>query len=495
MSIVEKLGVHPPRYGPEWGSGGIFGLKYNRGVLYYTVAFEAEAHFIRDDEERVYKFDKVGSLPTSGGDTYNASEVVDEFIYFGGWVHAPAVYEGKSDGRSTIAFFNKFSHLHSYDTENDKIGLLWKESMHDKEKWVGEISNILYDPVGDRLLLSRLDGHQNLGVYSIDRDGKNFNKLSDLPSLKGTLVEEYACFDISASYLSLTSMEGFKGIQALDLTSNSWEKFEIKNYAEISKDGQGVLAPLTGTMASVYGRVFTFVRGGLVVSDIFNNEHVFIRLFDFLSGYAPQRTVALPFGGGILVAYNAYTHGILRVFTEEEKFMAERLDKIIGPSVLVYVTPPVVRIVGVFGARITSMERVGRHLILGMSTMANVGALNATPIDGGYKEVVPIHVGDILKAKEIPLEYALSGSMVLDLAFGGIPLYGYKNAKIVIRSSKKNEISVMEYNASLSLEGAEEDQYNLKEGRNEIDLSSYSGIVSFKLKNADEKARIRIVLG
>ena len=53
----------------------------------------------------------------------------------------------------------------------------------------------------------------------------------------------------------------------------------------------------------------------------------------------------------------------------------------------------------------------------------------------------------------------------------------------------------MEYNASLSLEGAEEDQYNLKEGRNEIDLSSYSGIVSFKLKNADEKARIRIVLG
>jgi len=129
-----------------------------------------------------------------------------------------------------------------------------------------------------------------------------------------------------------------------------------------------------------------------------------------------------------------------------------------------------------------------------MSTMANVGALNATPIDGGYKEVMPIHVEDILKAKQIPLEYNFSGSIVLDLAFGGIPLYGYKNAKIIIRSSKENEINVMEYSASLSLEEAEKDRYDLKEGKNVIDLSGYSGIVSFKLKNADEKAKLRIVL-
>ena len=195
-----------------------------------------------------------------------------------------------------------------------------------------------------------------------------------------------------------------------------------------------------------------------------------------------------------MVAYNAYTHGILRTFTDEEKFIAERLDNIIGPSVLVYITPPIVRIVGVFGARITSMERVGNHLIVGTSTMANVGASNATPVDGGYKELIPLRVDDILKAKGIPLEYHLSGNIVLDLAFGGIPLYGYKNPRMILHASKENEIFVIEYNASMSLEEAEKDQYKIEEGKNEIDLSTYPGIVSFKLKNVDNKAKIRILL-
>ena len=183
MGIIDELSSYPPRYGPEWGSGGIFGLKYNKGVLYYTVAFEAEAYFLSEDSERVYGFEHVGPEPTSGGDTYNASEVVDEFIYFGGWVHAPAVYEGKRDGKSTIAFYNKYSHVHVYDVDNDEVRLLWKETIGKRDQWAGEVSNIIYDPIGDRLLLSRLDGHENLGVYSLSRDGKELQRVSDVPSL------------------------------------------------------------------------------------------------------------------------------------------------------------------------------------------------------------------------------------------------------------------------------------------------------------------------
>ncbi len=161
----------PGRYGPEWGgSGGIFGLRYHRGgTLYFTLAFEAEAHFVdvKSGEEKVYDFTLLGDAPTSGGgDTYNAVETVDEFIYFGGWVHAPAVY--RKDRR--ILFTNKYSHVHAYDTKEGTVKLLWKDSIHHETDWAGgEVSDIIYDPYNDRLLLAREDGHANLGVYSLDR--------------------------------------------------------------------------------------------------------------------------------------------------------------------------------------------------------------------------------------------------------------------------------------------------------------------------------------
>jgi len=34
--------VYLPRYGPEWGSGVIFNLKYYSGVLYFILIFEAD---------------------------------------------------------------------------------------------------------------------------------------------------------------------------------------------------------------------------------------------------------------------------------------------------------------------------------------------------------------------------------------------------------------------------------------------------------------------
>ena len=70
MKLFKSLRTHSPRYGPEWGSGGIFGLKYHKDTLYYTLAFEAEAHFVKDYMEYVYRFEQVGPAPHSGGDTY-----------------------------------------------------------------------------------------------------------------------------------------------------------------------------------------------------------------------------------------------------------------------------------------------------------------------------------------------------------------------------------------------------------------------------------------
>lgn len=286
MGILEKLHRFPPRYGPEWGSGGIFGLRYHNETLYFTLAFEGEAHFITNDSHDVYEFQLVGPRPTSGGDTYNAVEVVDEFIYFGGWVHAPAKFRGKESGQATIDFSNKYSHVHEYDTLTGRVRLVWKESIHHPEKWCGEVSEILYNPYTDELLLAREDGHENLGVYSLDRRRGGIRRLSDKPSPKGTQVHDVAFFGVGKNYT-----QGLREIHALDMVSEKWDAFGLGE----SLDGERYLAPHLGAMASINNRAFAFVRGGIFVGNPYNGEEFkFVRLFDFYTFYAPFRVNALP---------------------------------------------------------------------------------------------------------------------------------------------------------------------------------------------------------
>ena len=162
-------------YAPEWGSGGIFGLCYHRDVLYYTLAFDAEAHFILRDREKIYKFSAVGKAPRSGGDTYNAVTAVDDEIYFGGWVHAPVLVK-----RGTLLFKNKYSHIHAFNVRTEKVRLLWKESLHSNYIWAGEVSALVYNPINDDLLVARGDGFANLGVYKISRKGGKLERISKL---------------------------------------------------------------------------------------------------------------------------------------------------------------------------------------------------------------------------------------------------------------------------------------------------------------------------
>ncbi len=487
--MIEKLYRFPPRYGPEWGSGGIFGLRYHRGVLYFTVAFEAEAHFISDETHRVYRFEKAGYLPTSGGDTYNAVDAVDEYIYFGGWVHAPARYAGRRGRGGIILFYDKFSHVHSYNVAEDKVELLWKEGIGHESRWAGEVSDIIYDPINDRLLLARGDGHENLGIYSLDRRGGKAVLLSDKTSLKGSLLSDYACFDHTASW-----REGVRAIQCLDLVEDRLETFQI-DYAKNSIDYNIAFFTQSGCAISAYGKYIHFVRGGVLIGNpIAGEDMTFYRLFDFgLSGYGPLRTVALPVGGGILTAFNAYTHGILYPRTEEEKMFAEATNRIVGPTVLLYITPPQAKIVATLGARVTSIEKVGDKLLLGTSTTANYGALDAGPVDAGWKDVLAVDT-DILFRDPSPATFVISGSQVLDMAWGGIPLYGYRNPKLVISASRDNTLTVYTYDISIPPLQAEEDKLKIARGRNVIDLSSFKGIVSFKLEVEDEGMRAKIVL-
>ncbi len=477
----------PPRYGPEWGSGGIFGLRYHNGVIYFTVAFEAQAHFVREDEdaERVYEFELVGKRPTSGGDTYNAVEAVDGSIYFGGWVHAPAVYKNRR-----ISFVNKYSHVHEYDTENDEVKLIWKESIHHETDWAGEVSDIIYDPYGDRLLLAREDGHANLGVYSLDRKTGKAEPLLKEPSPKGTLVHDTVFFGVGNNFVS-----GVGEFKALDLITNRWESFKPGR----SVDGKPYIRPGLGAMASAYNRAFAFVRGGLFIGNPFmGDEFAFARLFEFYTFYAPFRVNAINVGGGILTAFNAHHDATYRSDTGESIEWATT-NVIVGPSVLVYVAPPMVKIVGAFGARITSIEKMDGKILLGTNGTPNTGAKEATPFDTGNKDIVVL---DEKIIQERPPAVSFSLPLFLPCmagrygagVFGGIPLDGYRRPRMVLHASKDNRLTVYEYDLSLPLGEAHQEIFEIKAGRDIIDLSSFSGIVSFELEKEDMKGKARIEL-
>lgn len=491
--VLERLSRLPPRRGAEWGSGGVFGLRFHRGVLYYAAAFEAEAHFIHRDREEVYDFGLVGDGPRSGGDTYNAVEAVDEYIYFGGWVNAPVTYHRGDDGTSKIRFYDKFSHVHRYDVDDRRVDLVWKEGVGREDEWAAEVSDIIYDPFNDRLLVCREDGHYNSGVYRLDPRARSLENVFQGKCLKGSLIRDMACFGVGENYVT-----GVRDMRFLDLVSSRLESFAVGGG---SVDEHRFFKPVLGEVDSAYNRVFAFVRGGVIVGNPYLEEpFTFVRLFDFSTFYAPFRTNSVVAGGGILIPYNAHHDSVYQPVSDEARFYSLYTNTITGPSVLVYITPPTVKIVGAFGARITSLEKAMGKLILAANNTPNAGGPRVTPFDCGEKDFIVLDEG-ILQGSPPPVCFTVPLSIFSRMAdafgadaFGGIPLTGYRRPRLTIRSSRQNTLTIHEYDLSLPPLPASEERYLLKEGRNVIDLNAFSGIVSFSVTQQDPRALMRIDL-
>ena len=502
--ILGKLHDYPPSYAPEWGSGGIFGLKFYRGVLYFTLAFDAVANFITEDSHERYRFEQVGPLPTSGGDTYNAVDAVDDEIYFGGWVHAPVAYEqGPGSMLGTIDFSNKYSHVHVYDISDRRVRLIWKEGAARRDEWAGEVSEIIYNPVQDDLLVARGDGTINLGVYAISRDGREVRRISERAALKGAVLYEYACFDVLERQIKdvhgVLFTKAVTGIQCVDMNSYRVVVTPLGELSRRSVDGAPVSWPQTGPAASAYGRLFLFVKGGVLVGNPIDEQVDrvrFVRLFDFGdSGYFARRTVAKSVGGGVLAAFNAYSESVVRPTNPFEEMVARATNTVVGPSVLVYITPPVARIVAAMGARITSFEPLGDRLLVAANTMSNTSRYNALPIDLGYRSFAALPLSVLESQGGPPVRFDVPGVLVRDKVFGGIPLAGYRSPRVVVRGSRDNRLHVFEYDLSLPPYDAYEEVYDVKAGRAVVDLSGYgNSIVSFRLEEPDARARIIVDL-
>lgn len=476
-----------PRAGPEWGSGGIFGLKYHMNTLYFTLSFEAEAYFFTDNKFKVYRYEFIGPDPRSGGDTYNAVEAVDNKIFFGGWVNSPV---GFKDGR--INFTNKYSHIHSYDVYEEKVTLLWRESAGLEDRWVGEVSSLVFDPLNIRLLVSRADGSLSLGVFSLNLSDNKMELLSDKPSMKGAILGDTAYFDISIG------LDGIYGIQRLNLIRGEWMyKWLSKDLKEISVDGEGVVRPIqVGSIAAAYGRLFIFVRGGIIILDPSEGDEglYFVRLYDFCrKDYGPLRTNHVVVGGGILIPFNTYTHGVLR-YSKELGNISRTINYIPTTSKLLYIIPPTVRIIGSFGARITSVEHLGTKLILGCNTMANLGPDDSTPYDIGERDLMFIDMDNVLRNYNNSNIIKIHGNIISNNAWGGIPLNNYRKALMYINASKDNYLKIYEYNIGLPPTLHNTDIIDIDAGRNFVDLSNYNNIVSFKFEFEDPHAEVYINL-
>ena len=483
MEILRHLHRFPPGKGAEWGSGGIFGLRYYNNVLYFTLSFDGKAYFLRDDAKKIYEFELVGEKPVSGGDTYNAVESVDEFIYFGGWIHAPVKFDKE---RRKISFMHKYSHVHAYSTESDEVKLLWKEGAGMEDEWAGEVSDIIYDPCEDKLLLCREDGHVNTGIYELGRRGGEARVINENPCLKGAKVHDFAFFGIGKNF-----DWGMREVHVLDLVTRKWQRFSPKE----SVDRNPFVLPKLGDVQSAYNRMFAFVRGGAFIGNPFLGEEIkFFRLFDFPDLYAPIRVNALPLGGGILAALNAHHDACFR---SGEDFSEKMSNLISSPSLVIYMAPPSVKIVAALGARVTSMEKMRGKILLGCNTTPNS---ETSAFETGNRDVV-IFDEKIIREKPPDLSIAINGKSLAEFgkkfnarAFGGIPLEGYKECRMIIHAKSSNALKIYEYDLSLPLEQAEEEKISLERGRNSVDLSSFCGVVSFKLeKPVEGKIRIKLL--
>ena len=481
-NILESLAWHRPRYAPEWGSGGIFGLRYHRGYLYYTLAFEALAFFIssvQNHEILLYDFNAVGSPPRSGGDTYNAVEAVDNLVFFGGWIHAPAIFKGKSGRRAEISFRYKYSHVHAFDVDEERVKLLWKDSIHNERYWAGEVSDILYDPVNDRLLIARGDGHEKLGIYGLDYRRGKASLIDSSVALKGELYMDYACFGLRLTPESGERLRENPHITCIDLVEDTIHKVKLNERGYI--DGGGPRTPDVVLTASAYSKFYAFQRGGMVYGDPIEGDLLFTRLYDLPGApMGPVRTSMIYLNGGILVPYNYFS----------ESTIGER--KICSPSILLYITPPTARVVGVFGARITSIEAIGDKVLLATNTNANLTRKESTPIDIGVRGFTVLNHDSILSATPQPYRLRLELPKLLKESkwgmpsiYGGIPMSGYKSTILRFKCEGECRVTVYSYDLSTYPGEEERDVYRVDNGNgmNKLILEGYgSSIISFEFK-------------
>lgn len=481
--ILSSLEEVRPGPGPEWGGGGIYSMKYHRGALYYTQAFEARARLVRGDcSSSEYDFSLVGPPPRSGGDTYNAVDAVDGKIYFGGWVHSPAILERGPGRRAEVRFENKYSHVHEMDVSDGSVKLLWKEGARHPKLWACEVTDVLYNPMRDSLIAARGDGHINCGVLEVERSGRGASMVSDDRVLRGEIFMDMACLS------KHTGWGGDPGLVCLDLETYDKVYSSGVPTPERAADSGGLAHYRDGDVFQLHTKVYVSHKGGISVFDPEGGEEpIYYRILDFGDNpYGPMRSNALYLGGGALVAFNTPTASTVRTTDELPTNLQISSRRSPAPTILVYVSPSEARVAGLTGGRVTSMESVGGEVLIAWATQPNLERYDATALDTSVRGVSVAPHSHLLSSRPPPIEVEVDQRWVGENVFGGLPLHGYREAYVRGEGAR---LELRFYRLGWGPGEYEEERLEL--GKGYEDLSHLTGgIVSARLESSPKSGRL-----
>jgi len=477
LGLAERLlevlggGVFPGGAAVPGLPSGVYGLAAAGGVLYFTLVPEAAAFFVDvEGVRRVYRYELVGvAEPRAGGDSYNASTVVDDTVFFGGWVYAPLLYR-HAGGSRAVDHRRRFSHLHAYVASEDRVVLLWQESLGDSSRWAGSVSSLVYDPLGDRLLVARGEGHDRLGVYEAQARPvpQQLRPLVPIRSLHGAAWDEEACFTI---HRGASNTGGWVCVE-LGTRRPRYRVVEAPgDYAAVSSDGHGAWGAVSGWAAAAGGVLYSGLRGGLL--SLRGEETWFHRLLD-LPGSCLEATAAAEAAGGVAAAWGPGARPQCRCP---------------GPGMLLGIRGDNARVLAVLGGRPTSLLWLGGELLVAAAPAAAPGG--AAP---GPRGLAALGVAELASGSPPP-RVSLCASPQPGRVWGGVPLEGYREPRLLLWGcSEGARVTVYTYRLSTPPGGAEVDRYTLAAGERVLELRGHGGgIVSFLVEGC-RPGRVEVVL-
>ncbi len=471
--LLEVLGggVFPGGFAAPGLPSGVYGLAVAGSVLYFTLVPEAAAFFAdAGGVRRVYRYELVGvAEPRAGGDSYNASVAVDDTVFFGGWVYAPLLYR-HAGGSRTIDHRRRFSHLHAYVASEDRVVLVWQESLGDSSRWAGTVSSIVYDPLGDRLLVARGEGHDRLGVYEAQARPvpQQLRPVVPIRSLHGAAWDGEACFTI---HRGASNTGGWVCVE-LGSRRPRYRVVEAPgDYAAVSSDGHGAWGAVSGWAAAAGGVLYAGLRGGLL--SLRGEEAWFHRLLD-LPGSCLEATAATGAAGGVAAAWGpGRRSGGCRCP---------------APGLLVGLAGDNARVLAVLGGRPTSLLWLGGDLVAATAPLPGpVGSAL------GARGLVPLSLGSLASGSPPPV--SLCAEPPPGRVWGGVPLEGYREPRLVLWGCGEGaRVTVYTYRLSTPPGGAEVDRYSLAAGERVLGLGGHvGGIVSFHVEGC-RPSRVEVVL-
>jgi len=483
MNYLRPLPANEESYfAPEWYQSDAFGLikVLPDGRIFVNGGCDGK---VRLDNEVIYSYELVGPKPVIGGDTYGAAAWFEDKLYFGGWVIAPVTYD-KNSGK--ISRQEKYAHVHFFDPKTNEIKLIMKDSLHEPERWAGEVSDLLTDDMNKLLWIFRGDGHEKLGLYTFD--GKSVKLFNDYPALKGAVyLDHLIAMAQNTKYGYVENNIFLVNLRNFSVKKKSFASFPTRLTSDIDLENT-MQSSWCGSISVIANRVYVGTENSLVIGDPtgtykLSPENMAYMLFvnsntQYVLGW---RCRPCYIGSGALIPLNPFDNNTSTL-------------RPTNPAVLLLIGENVARVVAV-APFISAVECDGNYVYVAVSD-APYEVSEFNPYRTSRPRVIRISTEEILRnnppvhicmwnGEYDPLGYKKwnwgpSGNGIRGW-IGGIPLTGYRNSGLIINMNKANTLYISEYDFNTNYGIT---KYNLHEGRNFIDLSSYKSFVAFKLEKA-----------